>query len=149
MVSVISAYDMGFENIYSSVSLLQKMLDTVEKLEKWNGHLYNWYNIKTLAPLEPRYVSTVDSGNFVGYLYVVKQFLKEHIRLYENVEDYILLVDRIITNTNFSLLYDNSSRLFSIGFDVSTNKLTDSYYDLLASEARQASFIAIAKKMYR
>lgn len=146
MVSVISAYDMGFENIYSSVSLLQKMLDTVEKLEKWNGHLYNWYNIKTLAPLEPRYVSTVDSGNFVGYLYVVKQFLKEHIRLYENVEDYILLVDRIITNTNFSLLYDNSSRLFSIGFDVSTNKLTDSYYDLLASEARQASFIAIAKK---
>ena len=76
MVSVISAYDMGFENIYSSVSLLQKMLDTVEKLEKWNGHLYNWYNIKTLAPLEPRYVSTVDSGNFVGYLYVVKQFFK-------------------------------------------------------------------------
>lgn len=146
MVSVISAYDMGFENIYSTVSVLQKILDTVEKLEKWNGHLYNWYNIKTLAPLEPRYVSTVDSGNFIGYLYVVRQFLKEHIRLYENVEDYIFLIDRIIENTNFSLLYDSSSRLFSIGFDVSTNKLTDSYYDLLASEARQASFIAIAKK---
>lgn len=146
MVSVISAYDMGFENIYSTVSVLQKILDTVEKLEKWNGHLYNWYNIKTLAPLEPRYVSTVDSGNFIGYLYVVRQFLKEHIRLYENVEDYIFLIDRIIENTNFSSLYDSSSRLFSIGFDVSTNKLTDSYYDLLASEARQASFIAIAKK---
>ena len=146
MVAVISAYDMGFENIYASVKLLQNMIDTVTKLEKWNGHLYNWYDIKTLAPLEPRYVSTVDSGNFVGYLYVVKQFLTEHNRLYENVEDYIAIINKLIEQTDFSLLYDNSSRLFSIGFDVNENKLTDSYYDLLASEARQASFIAISKK---
>lgn len=148
MVAVISAYDMGFENIYASVKLLQNMIDTVTKLEKWNGHLYNWYDIKTLKSLEPRYVSTVDSGNFVGYLYVVKQFLKEHNRLYENVEDYIEIINKLIEQTDFSLLYNNSSRLFSIGFDVNENKLTDSYYDLLASEARQASFIAISKKMY-
>ena len=146
MVAVISAYDMGFENIYASVKLLQNMIDTVTKLEKWNGHLYNWYDIKTLKSLEPRYVSTVDSGNFVGYLYVVKQFLKEHNRLYENVEDYIEIINKLIEQTDFSLLYNNSSRLFSIGFDVNENKLTDSYYDLLASEARQASFIAISKK---
>ena len=146
MVSVISAYDMGFENIYSTVSLLQNMLDTIIKLEKWNGHLYNWYDIKSLKPLEPRYVSTVDSGNFVGYLYVVKQFLKEHNRLYENVGEYIKIIDDIIDKTDFSLLYDDSSRLFSIGFDINENKLTDSYYDLLASEARQTSFIAICKK---
>ena len=146
MVSVISAYDLGFENIYASVSLLRNMIDTITKLEKWNGHLYNWYDIRTLKPLEPRYVSTVDSGNFVGYLYVVRQFLKEHNRLYENINEYIAIVDGIINKTDFSLLYDNSTKLFSIGFDINENKLTDSYYDLLASEARQASFIAICKK---
>ena len=146
MVSVISAYDFGFENIYVTVNMLKNMLNTLTKLEKWNGHLYNWYDIKTLKPLEPKYVSTVDSGNFVGYLYIVKQFLKEHIRLYDDMCDYIKIVDELIDNTDFSLLYDKSTKLFSIGFNVNENKLTDSYYDLLASEARQASFIAIAKK---
>ena len=53
------------------------MLVTVNELTKWNGHLYNWYNIKTLEPLIPRYISTVDSGNFVGYVYVLKQFYKD------------------------------------------------------------------------
>ena len=49
-------------------------------------------------------------------------------------------------NTDFSKLYDYDKNLFSIGYDLSENKLVDSYYDLLASEARQASFIAIAKR---
>ena len=40
-------------------------MNTIMSLEKWNGHLYNWYNTKTLCPLLPKYVSTVDSGNFV------------------------------------------------------------------------------------
>ena len=43
-------------------------------------------------------------------------------------------------------MYDSENRLFSIGFNVEENKLTDSYYDLLASEARQTSLVAIAKK---
>ena len=42
-----------------------------------------------------------------------------------------------------------SNKYFSIGFNIEENKLTDSYYDLLASEARQASLVAIAKKMYQ
>ena len=146
MLSVISAYDMGFENIYYSINTLQKIIDIILKLEKWNGHLYNWYNIKTLEPLRPRYVSTVDSGNFVGYLYVVKQFLVEHFRLYENMLEYILKINKIISETDFKYLYDDDTKLFSIGFDVEENKLTNSYYDLLASEARQASFIAISKR---
>ena len=57
---------------------LKNSIGTIEKLEKWNGHLYNWYDITTLAPLEPKFISTVDSGNFVGYLYVVKEVLKDH-----------------------------------------------------------------------
>ena len=51
-----------------------------------------------------------------------------------------------IKNTDFSVLYNKEQQIFSIGFNIEENKLTDSYYDLLASEARQASFVAIAKK---
>ena len=56
------------------------------------------------------------------------------------------IVDKIIQNTDFKVLYDEKKRLFSIGYNIEENKQTDSYYDLLASEARQASLIAIAKK---
>lgn len=58
----------------------------------------------------------------------------------------INIIDRIINNTDFSVLYDYKKRIFSIGFNIEENKLTDSYYDLLASEARQASLVAIAKR---
>ena len=60
----------------------------------------------------------------------------------------IFIVNNLINETDFSKLYDNEKQIFSIGFNIEENKLTDSYYDLLASEARQASFVAIAKKMY-
>ena len=60
-----------------TMDLLSKTIDTIESLAKWNGHLYNWYNIKTKEPLNPKYVSTVDSGNLAGYLYVTKAFLEE------------------------------------------------------------------------
>ena len=56
------------------------------------------------------------------------------------------IIDNLITNTDFIHLYCKESRIFSIGFNVEEGALTKSYYDLLASEARQASLIAIAKK---
>ncbi|MCR5146561.1 MAG: hypothetical protein K6B70_04370 [Clostridia bacterium] len=83
-----------------------------------------------------------------GYLYVVLQFL-ENIKNDENkdkVETMIIQVKDLIKNTDFSKLFDYKNNLFSVGFDVEENKLVDSYYDLLASEARQASLVAIAKK---
>ena len=80
-----------------------------------------------------------------GYLYVVKQFFLElaNSEIYKNI---INQIDKLINDTDFSKLYDEKNRLFSIGFNVEENKLTESYYDLLASEARQASYIAIAKR---
>ena len=79
-----------------------------------------------------------------GYLYTLKQFLIENQT--DKTTDIINSIDNIIKNTNFSILYDEKKRIFSIGYNVEENKLTDSYYDLLASEARQASLIAIAKQ---
>ena len=142
LLTVCSSYDLGFITLENAINIIKKMLDTIERLSKWNGHLYNWYNTLNLAPLTPRYISTVDSGNFVGYLYTLKEFILETTK----EEDLINRIDTLINNTNFAVLYDSKKRIFSIGFNIEENKITDSYYDLLASEARQASLIAIAKK---
>ncbi len=145
LLAVISSYDLGYENLQDTINLLEKMLNTISSLPKWNGHLYNWYDLNTLEPLTPRYVSSVDSGNLVGYLFTVKQFLIEHEST-GTTEQLIQMVNTLIYNTDFSKLYDEDTRLFSIGFNIEENALTDSYYDLLASEARQTSLVAIAKK---
>ena len=165
LLAVISANDLGYIDRKRALELLHEILLTIESLPKWNGHLYNWYQIRTKEPLIPRYISTVDSGNFVGYLFVVKSFFKEMLETkkeeneqeikneeieknkeQEELKNLIMLIDNLIKNTDFSVLYNNELQMFSIGFNVEENKLTDSYYDLLASEARQASLIAIAKK---
>lgn len=78
LLAVISAYDLKYISLKKAVDLLSKIINTIESLTKWNGHLYNWYNIKTKEPLHPRYVSTVDSGNLIGYLYVTRAFLEEN-----------------------------------------------------------------------
>lgn len=146
ILAIISAYDLKYIKKEKAVELLNKMLETIIKLQKWNGHLYNWYNTNTLEPLIPRYISTVDNGNFIGYLYTTKQFLISINQDNAQVLQMIKTIDNIIQNTDFSKLYNKKKRLFSIGFDIEQNKHTNSYYDLLASEARQASIIAIAKK---
>ena len=169
LLAVVASYDLGYETLEDTINLLSKMIDTISKLQKWNGHLYNWYDLQTLKPLVPKYVSTVDSGNFVGYLYTLKQFLedvqsgeneKEKIErtanetteieekneLSEKIKLMLQIIDNTIDNTDFSYLYSEENRIFSIGFNVEDNALTPSYYDLLASEARQASLVAIAKK---
>ena len=142
LMAIVSAYNLGFIKQEDALKRIKNIMSTIESLEKWNGHLYNWYNIKTLKPLKPEFISSVDSGNFIGYLYALKGMLEEN-----NLE--VELQNRIqflIDNTDFSKLYDYDKNLFSIGYDVSSKKLIDSYYDLLASEARLASFVAIAKE---
>ena len=159
ILSIINAYDLGFITKENAIERLVKIYTTINKLEKWHGHLYNWYNIKTLEPLRPRFVSTVDSGNFVSILYVAKEFLKsERNKLYNympgtNVEKFSEALDNLINlnnslieETNFKVLYSMSRNLFSIGFDVESGMLVDSYYDMLMSENRITSMVAIAKK---
>lgn len=148
ILSIISAYDLKFISLEDAVIKLENSLYTIERLEKWNGHLFNWYDTKTLLPLRPKYVSTVDSGNFVGYMYTLKAFLEEKANTVykDRIKELLELTDKIIDDTDFSYLYNEKNRLLSIGYNVEENELTDNYYDLLATEARQASLIAIAKK---
>lgn len=143
MITVISAYNLNFINEKECIEKLNNIVTTIEKLRKWNGHLYNWYYIKNLDTVKPEFISTVDSGNFVGYLYTVLGFLEELNN--DKNKELQNRIKKLIDETDFSKLYDYDKNIFSIGFDINQNKLVDSYYDLMASEARLASFVAIAK----
>lgn len=148
LLSVVAAHDLGFISFDHMLQRLQDTVRTIQKMEKWEGHLYNWYDTKNLDPLTPRYVSTVDSGNFVSYLIVIRQALLEEAPRHAEVEDEVRglseELNRFIEDTNFSALYNPDDRLFCLGYDVAASRREVVLYDLLASEARQTSFVGIA-----
>jgi len=140
LTSLLSSYDFGFIDKKTLFSYAKNILGTLEKLEKWNGHLYNWYDTGSLSVLSPRYVSSVDSGNFAGHLITFIEGLRE-LNADETLTEGF---SKLLSDIDFSKLYSKERNLFHIGFNEDTGKLDDSYYDLLASEARLTSYIASA-----
>ena len=241
LITNIVSYDLGYISINTVVDRLEKILSGMNKLSKYKGHYLNWYDTTTCEPLYPRYVSTVDSGNLLGYLYLLKETLEEYknnplirreeiqslkdtykilnikdninISKYKSIDDYKLIlknelekvkmledenddeeynywinkltseikekliwidelkkdnsdstlkvkdliplkeridkvikdIEIIIDDMDFTILYDKKRELFSIGYNLEEDSLGSSYYDLLASESRIASFLAIAR----
>jgi len=78
-LAILSARDLGFESLSSTLDRIEKLLETVMQLPKWKGHLYNWYKINTLEVLNPDYISTVDSGNFLGHMVALKNGLLQQL----------------------------------------------------------------------
>jgi len=77
LVSTLSAYDFGYIGPSELSLRIRRAFDSITRLSHYQGHLLNWYETKNLQPLLPRYVSTVDSGNFAGCLLALKQGCKE------------------------------------------------------------------------
>ncbi len=75
LLANLTAYDFGYVTIKQLLKRTMNALQTMVTLERYRGHLYNWYSTETLAPLLPRYVSTVDSGNLAGHLLTLRQGL--------------------------------------------------------------------------
>jgi len=73
LVSALAARDMGFITTRDFAARARNTVDTLGRMASHRGHLLNWYNTETLAPLEPQYVSTVDSGNLAVCLVTLKQ----------------------------------------------------------------------------
>ncbi len=244
LLSTLAAHDLGYIRTAELVERIDAALTTVEGLERYEGHLLNWYDTITLAPLAPRYVSTVDSGNLAGALMALAQGLRqltdapqsaaqlcaglrdtaaaargsvmqasdppawateiasaldvldgpdepevklERTRallptlsasvaaadtteaaywgralvaalaapdpsaegLASSLIDLAGRAHALVEDMNFAFLYDQERQIFSIGFRLADAngpaRLDPSFYDLLASEARLASFVAIAK----
>ena len=265
LLSTLAAYDFGYLSASGVVARLEPTFATLLQLPRYRGHFYNWYDTKTLAPLLPTYVSTVDSGNLAGYLLTVKTALLElpqrpvidvsaldgmsdalnlgqeclerapktmasvtgralkrelgvlreaigerleetdwtrllaviedhvaacgvllreiedaadaaespalaeagfwlerigislaqrradlsrsdadHAELHERAARLADLADDLVEEMEFGFLFDRQRGLFSIGYNVAAGRLDNSFYDALASEARLASFVAIA-----
>jgi cyclic beta-1,2-glucan synthetase len=75
LLSNLSAYDFGYIPGESVLERTAHTFATLDKLERYRGHFFNWYDTLSLQPLHPRYVSTVDSGNLVGHLLTLRQGL--------------------------------------------------------------------------
>lgn len=74
LLSVASAHQFGWIGLGDAVSRIESTLATIGRLEKYQGHLYNWYDTSDLRTLEPKYVSTVDSGNLAGHLIALSNY---------------------------------------------------------------------------
>ena len=68
LLSIVTARDFGWVGTLDAVERLEATLASMNRLERFRGHFYNWYDTQDLRPLEPRYVSSVDSGNLAAHL---------------------------------------------------------------------------------
>ena len=251
LLATMSACDLGFLTRDEMLDRLERAFDSLDRMARVHGHLYNWYDLSDLRVLDPPYVSTVDSGNLAGHLIALAQgclaltdapvdddsrlwaalsasgleagahpsldgagtrpsWVGERLVAYEtaildlrrrattmtpdlaatalwgrqrlegaaaalsafqlDLEENVstplrvagrtstaaaTLVDRLqavaqrardmAMAMDFRLVYDRRRRLLAIGYDARSGRLDESSYDLLASESRLASFIAVAK----
>ncbi|HEX3027121.1 MAG TPA: hypothetical protein VHR42_07845, partial [Clostridia bacterium] len=146
LLSTLAARDL---RLIDSEILLERVtatLSTIEKLGKWKGHLYNWYDTVTLEPLKPRYVSTVDSGNLLCCLTALSEGLKEYAYL-GPASELTNRIQKLIDDVDLGVLFNKRRKLFHIGYDIEKDCLSEIYYDLLMSEARMTSYYAVARRI--
>ena len=152
LLSTVSAMDLGFITRAEMIDSVEKVFRSLERMRRYHGHFFNWYDLNELRVLEPGYISTVDSGNFAGHLIALKQacyeILKDPACSAQDAKRLRAIAERAhayAVEMDFRFLFDSKRKLFTIGYHIGSNTVDNSYYDLLASESRLASFMAIAK----
>jgi len=151
LLSVACARAFGWIGTPELLVRLEATLATLSGLQRHRGHFLNWYDTRTLAPLLPMYVSTVDSGNLAGHLLAVAQACRELARAPPDADTATRLqhaaheCERLAWAADFAFLYHRKRHLFHIGYRVAEQELDAGFYDLLASESRLTSLLAIAK----
>ena len=77
LLSVAAAREFGWIGTLDAVDRWEAAFSSLEKLERYRGHFYNWYDTHDLRPLDPKYISTVDSGNLAGHLLTIEGVCRE------------------------------------------------------------------------
>jgi len=151
-MATVSAFDLGFIDLEGTIERVERVFRSLERMRRYRGHFYNWYSLADLRVLEPAYISTVDSGNMAGHLIALKQACVQLARTPDCTPEQVKRLEAIsersrayVLEMDFAFLFDSRRKLFSIGYQQSANTFDNSYYDLLASESRLTSFMAIAK----
>ena len=99
LLSTIAAHDFGWLGTLAAVERLEATLGTMNGLARFRGHFYNWYDTRDLRPLDPPYVSSVDSGNLAGHLIALGQACQDILdrpllgpQVLSGIADAVLLV---------------------------------------------------------
>lgn len=108
LLANLSAYDFGYITTGQLLDRTSKAFNTMETMERYRGHFYNWYDTQSLKPMPPLYISSVDSGNITGHLLTLNQGLltlpDEKIvghQLFEGIRDTLnILIDAAGVNVN-------------------------------------------------
>lgn len=72
LLANLTAYDFGYIMTGELLERTANTFNTMKKMDRYQGHFYNWYDTQTLKPLQPLYISSVDSGNLAGHLLTLK-----------------------------------------------------------------------------
>lgn len=151
LLSLACAQRFGWISPETLLDRAELTLASMARLERHQGHFLNWYDTRSGLALAPRYVSTVDSGNLCGHLLALAgacealpaQAVAPHSRL--RLLALAAECRQLAEQAQFGFLYDARRRLLHIGYRLDEQVLDGSCYDLLASEARLASYWALAK----
>ncbi|MDO8700734.1 MAG: glucoamylase family protein, partial [Deltaproteobacteria bacterium] len=121
LLSIIAAHDFGWLGTVAAIERVEATLGTMDGLERFRGHFYNWYDTRDLRPLDPKYVSSVDSGNLAGHLVALGQAC-------QNIIDRPLLGPQVLSGiTDAVLLLRASAR--AIVDDRRTQTVTRKHLD--------------------
>ncbi len=140
LCSFMAAVDLELLPARDALTAVARMLDSLERMPRHRGHFYNWYDTRSLLPLSPAFISTVDSGNLYASLLTVQQALEEL-----NETELARRTEALMAPMDFSPLYDPDRALFYICYDTEAEHGAGGWYDLMASEAMLTSYLAIAK----
>ncbi len=145
LLSLLAARDFGFLSCGEMTDRLLCTVDTLERMERYRGHFYNWYETEGATPIGDRYISTVDSGNLSCALMAVIGGCKEYER-----EDARLIplqgrLRALALQTDYSFLYDKRREQLVLGYHTVTGTPSEGLYDHYASEVRSAYYFAIAR----
>jgi cyclic beta-1,2-glucan synthetase len=113
LLANISACDFGYITTTQLIDRTAKTIGTMKKMERYKGHFYNWYDTESLAPLLPKYISTVDSGNLVGHLLVLKQGLLAipnqkilGLKIFEGIRDTLLALEDTLEEKDIEIIQE-------------------------------------------
>jgi cyclic beta-1,2-glucan synthetase len=116
LLSTVAANDFGWLGMTDTVERLEAALASMNELERFRGHFYNWYDTHDLRPLDPKYISSVDSGNLAGHLIAIGNACSEMSKRplipptwTEGVEDALMLARESLRSLAFDRQTQTSS----------------------------------------
>lgn len=138
LMSLTAAKDLGLVSSVDATKRLNGLIQTLNGLGKWNGFLYNWYDVTTGRPTSDKdatFVSTVDNGWYAAGLIVARQ-------AFPNAAGEL---SRLLNVMDFSRLYDPAYGQMYGGYDPVQRSLVNWHYGNLNTESRVADYIAIGE----